>query len=38
MPKKPPNAKTILKMAGALGPEVIAQLHQQVLDVAKRAG
>lgn len=33
-----PDAKTILKIAGALGPEVIAQLHRQVLDVAKRAG
>jgi IS5 family transposase len=33
-----PDAKTILKIAGALGPEVIAQLHRQVIDVAKRAG
>ena len=33
-----PDAKTILKIAGALGPEVIAQLHRQVVDVAKRAG
>jgi IS5 family transposase len=33
-----PDAKTILKIAGALGPDVVAQLHRQVLDVAKRAG
>ena len=33
-----PDAKTILKIAGALGPEVMAQLHRQVVDVAKRAG
>jgi IS5 family transposase len=33
-----PDAKTILKIAGALGPEVIAQLHRQVVEVAKRAG
>src|SRR5688572_13670345 len=33
-----PDAKTILKIAGALGPDVIAQLHRQVVDVAKRAG
>ena len=33
-----PDAKTILKIAGALGPEVIEQLHRQVIDVAKRAG
>ncbi len=33
-----PDAKTILKIAGALGPEVVAQLHRQVVDVAKRAG
>jgi IS5 family transposase len=33
-----PDAKTILKIARALGPEIIAQLHRQVLDVAKRAG
>ena len=33
-----PDAKTILKIARALGPEVIAQLHRQVLEVAKRAG
>ena len=33
-----PDAKTILKIAGALGPDVIAQLHRQVIDVAKRAG
>jgi transposase, IS5 family len=33
-----PDAKTIVKIARALGPEVIAQLHRQVVDVAKRAG
>jgi IS5 family transposase len=33
-----PDAKTILKIAQALGPEVIAQLHRQVVEVAKRAG
>src|SRR4029450_6482260 len=33
-----PDAKTMLKIAGALGPEVIQQLHRQVVDVAKRAG
>jgi IS5 family transposase len=33
-----PDAKTIVKIAGALGPEVIEQLHRQVVDVAKRAG
>jgi transposase, IS5 family len=33
-----PDAKTILKIAGTLGPDVIAQLHRQVVDVAKRAG
>src|SRR5215218_328155 len=33
-----PDAKTILKIARALGPDVIAQLHRQVVDVAKRAG
>lgn len=33
-----PDAKTILKIAGTLGPEVIEQLHRQVVDVAKRAG
>jgi IS5 family transposase len=33
-----PDAKTILKIARALGPEVIEQLHRQVVDVAKRAG
>jgi transposase, IS5 family len=33
-----PDAKTILKIARALGPEVIADLHRRVLDVAKRAG
>ncbi len=33
-----PDAKTILKIAGVLGPDVIAQLHRQVVEVAKRAG
>jgi len=33
-----PDAKTILKIARALGPEVIDELHRRVVDVAKRAG
>src|SRR5215813_6617221 len=33
-----PDAKTILKIAGVLGPAVIEQLHRQVVEVAKRAG
>src|SRR5215217_1855280 len=33
-----PDAKTILKIAGVLGPDVIGQLHRQVVEVAKRAG
>jgi IS5 family transposase len=33
-----PDAKTILKIANALGPEVITDLHQRIVDVAKRAG
>src|SRR3954469_14540687 len=33
-----PDAKTILKIARALGPEVIEQLHRQVVEVAQRAG
>src|SRR5206468_5834471 len=33
-----PDAKTIVKIARALGPDVIGQLHQQVVEVAKRAG
>jgi transposase, IS5 family len=33
-----PDAKTTLKIARALGPEVIEQLHHRVMDVAKRAG
>jgi IS5 family transposase len=33
-----PDAKTILKIARALGPEVIEHLHRQVIEVAKRAG
>jgi hypothetical protein len=32
------GAKTILKIARALGPDVIDQLHRQVIEVAKRAG
>jgi IS5 family transposase len=33
-----PDAKTILKIARALGPDVIEQLHRQVVGVAQRAG
>ena len=33
-----PDAKTILKIARALGAEVIERLHRQVIEVAKRAG
>src|SRR5260370_7491701 len=33
-----PDSKTILKIARALGPDVIEQLHRQVIEVAKRAG
>ena len=33
-----PDAKTILKIAGAIGPDVIEQLHRHVVEVAKRAG
>ena len=33
-----PDAKTILKIANALGPAVITALHQRVVEVAKRAG
>ena len=33
-----PDAKTILKIARVLGPEAIEQLHQRIVDVAKRAG
>jgi transposase, IS5 family len=33
-----PDAKTILKIARVLGPDVIEQLHRQVVDIAKRAG
>jgi hypothetical protein len=33
-----PDAKTILKIARALGSDVIEQLHRQVVEVAKRAG
>src|SRR5258705_9682814 len=33
-----PDAKTILKIAHVLGPEVIEQLHRHAIEVAKRAG
>ena len=33
-----PDAKTILKIARTLGPEVIEQLNRHVVEVAKRAG
>lgn len=33
-----PDAKTILKIAKALGPDVITDLHRRIVDVAKRAG
>jgi IS5 family transposase len=33
-----PDAKTILKIARALGPNVIEHLHRRVVDVATRAG
>src|SRR5882672_3964977 len=33
-----PDAKTILKIARALGSDVVEQLHRQVVEVAKRAG
>ena len=33
-----PDAKTILKIARALGPDVIEDLHRRVVDIAKRAG
>jgi IS5 family transposase len=33
-----PDAKTILKIAKALGPDVITDLHQRVVEIAKRAG
>src|SRR5262249_42206500 len=33
-----PDAKTILKIARVLGPDAVQQLHQRVVDVAKRAG
>lgn len=33
-----PDAKTILKIAQALGPEVIQTLHQRVVDLAVQAG
>src|SRR5215471_15187000 len=33
-----PDAKTILKIARALGPDVVEQLHRRVVDVTRRAG
>ena len=33
-----PDAKTILKIARVLGPDVVAQLHRQVVGIAQRAG
>src|SRR5215475_2196365 len=33
-----PDAKTILKIARLLGPDAVRQLHERVVDVAKRAG
>jgi IS5 family transposase len=33
-----PDAKTLLKIAQALGPEVITDLHQRIVAVATRAG
>jgi IS5 family transposase len=33
-----PDANTILKIARALGPDIIELLHRQVIEVAKRAG
>src|SRR3989442_16033568 len=33
-----PDAKTIVKIARAVGPDVIEQLHRQVIEGAKRAG
>jgi len=33
-----PDAKTILKIAKALGPDVITDLHRRIVDVARRAG
>jgi transposase, IS5 family len=33
-----PDAKTILKIAQALGPDVITDLHQRIVAVAQRAG
>lgn len=33
-----PDAKTLLKIARALGPDVIEQLHRKVVGVAQRAG
>src|SRR5260221_2946228 len=33
-----PDAKTILKIAKALGPDGIAQLHRQAVEIANRAG
>ncbi|MEW6320542.1 MAG: ISNCY family transposase [Acidobacteriota bacterium] len=33
-----PDAKTILKIAKALGPEAITDLHRRVVEIAKRTG
>ena len=33
-----PDAKTMVKIARVLGPDVVEQLHRQVVEVAKRAG
>ena len=33
-----PDAKTILKIVRVLGPDVVAQLHRQVVGIAQRAG
>jgi hypothetical protein len=33
-----PDAKTILKIARALDPDVIEHLHRQIVEVAKHAG
>ena len=33
-----PDAKTILKIAHVLGPDVVAQVHRQVVAIAQRAG
>ena len=33
-----PDAMMILKIAGALGPDIIEQLHRQVVEIAKPDG